>query len=126
MMPEYRGKIKILIGTQGRIPLRPSVPPFLYSAAALVLKVIRLQGVISLRSGVSGFAVSRKMCTIGRKIRAERRSTGLTLEQLAKKAGISLITLERIETGKNRPSVVLLSEIAQHLGKSIHSSFAKR
>jgi hypothetical protein len=92
-MPEYWEKIKILIGTQGRIPLKPSVPLFLYSAAAHALKLIWLQGVISLKSGESGFAMSRKMCTIGRKIRAERKSSGLTLEQLAKKAGISLITL---------------------------------
>jgi transcriptional regulator with XRE-family HTH domain len=66
------------------------------------------------------------MDTIGKKIRAERKSSGLTLEQLASKVGISLITLQRIETGKNSPSVVLLSEIAQHLGKSIHSFFEER
>jgi len=58
---------------------------------------------------------------IGTKIRIERKQIGLTLEKFAKKLGISAITLQRIETGKSSPSVVLLSEIAQHLKKSIHS-----
>lgn len=63
---------------------------------------------------------------IGKKIREERKKNGLTLEQLAKKVGISPITLQRIETGKSSPSVVLLSEIAQHLNKSIHSFLDER
>ncbi len=63
---------------------------------------------------------------IGTKIRIERKKSGLTLGQLAKKLSISLITLQRIETGKSSPSVVLLSEIAQHLKKSIHSFFDER
>jgi transcriptional regulator with XRE-family HTH domain len=67
-----------------------------------------------------------KMEKIGTKIRAERRKNGLTLEHLAKKLGISPITLQRIETGKSSPSVVLLSEIAQQLNKSIHSFFEER
>jgi transcriptional regulator with XRE-family HTH domain len=66
------------------------------------------------------------MDKIGTKIRAERRKSGLTLKRLAKKVGISLITLQRIETGKSSPSVVLLSEIAQHLNKSIHSFFEEK
>jgi len=63
---------------------------------------------------------------IGTKIRIARRKNRLTLEQLAKKVGISSITLQRIETGKSSPSVVLLSEIAHHLNKSIHSFFEER
>lgn len=58
---------------------------------------------------------------LGRKIRIERRKNGLTLEQLARKVGISPITLQRIETGKTSPSVALLSEIAQNLKKTISS-----
>lgn len=63
---------------------------------------------------------------IGTKIRIERKKSGLTLHQLAKKVGISPITLQRIETGKSSPSVVLLSEIAQQLNKPIHSFFEER
>jgi transcriptional regulator with XRE-family HTH domain len=58
---------------------------------------------------------------IGPKIRIERKKMGLSLEQLAHKVNISPMTLQRIETGKSSPSVVLLSEIASHLNKSIHS-----
>jgi len=63
------------------------------------------------------------MKEIGTKIRIERKKNGLTLEQLAKRVGISPITLQRIETGKSSPSVVLLSEIAQTLNKPIASFF---
>jgi transcriptional regulator with XRE-family HTH domain len=58
---------------------------------------------------------------IGTKIRLERKKTGLTLHEMAKKIGISPITLHRIETGKSSPSVALLSEIANNLDKSIVS-----
>jgi transcriptional regulator with XRE-family HTH domain len=58
---------------------------------------------------------------VGPKIRIERRKMGLSLEQLAHQVKISPMTLQRIETGKSSPSVVLLAEIANHLKKSIHS-----
>ena len=60
---------------------------------------------------------------IGTKIRIERKRNGLTLEQLARRVGISPITLQRIETGKSSPSVVLLSEIANAVDKPIFSFF---
>jgi transcriptional regulator with XRE-family HTH domain len=63
---------------------------------------------------------------IGTKIRIERKKSGLTLGQLAKRVGISLITLQRIEKGKSSPSVILLSEIAQCLNKPIFSFFEDR
>jgi transcriptional regulator with XRE-family HTH domain len=58
---------------------------------------------------------------IGTKTRAERQKSGFTLRELAKRLGISLITLQRIETGKSSPSVALLSEIAHQLNRSILS-----
>lgn len=61
------------------------------------------------------------MKRIGIKIRTERKKNGLTLKQLSEKVGISPITLQRIETGKTSPSVVLLSEIAQALDRPIFS-----
>lgn len=63
---------------------------------------------------------------IGTKIRSERKNLGLTLHQLAQKVGISPITLQRIETGKSSPSVVLLSDIAHQLQKSIHAFIEER
>lgn len=46
---------------------------------------------------------------------------GLTLKQMARKVGVSAMTLQRIETGKSSPSLGLLSEIANTLNKSIYS-----
>jgi len=58
---------------------------------------------------------------VAHRIRAERKRLGLTLEELARKVGISPLTLQRIETGKSSPSVALLSEIAHNLNRSIVS-----
>ena len=61
------------------------------------------------------------MNSMAHRVRAERKRQGLTLGELAKKVGVSLLTLQRIETGKSSPSVALLSQIARHLNKSIVS-----
>jgi transcriptional regulator with XRE-family HTH domain len=61
------------------------------------------------------------MVSVGNEIRIERKKAGLTLQQMARKVGISPMTLQRIETGKSSPSLVLLSEIASTLNKSIYS-----
>jgi transcriptional regulator with XRE-family HTH domain len=52
---------------------------------------------------------------VGNKVREIRKRAGLTMQQLANAIGVSLLTVQRIETGKVSPSVVLLSEIAYHL-----------
>lgn len=52
---------------------------------------------------------------IGLKIRSERKDRGLTLKELAEKAGMSTMTLQRIETGKTSPSVSVLSKISSQL-----------
>jgi transcriptional regulator with XRE-family HTH domain len=67
-----------------------------------------------------------KVGEIGTKIRVERKKNGFTLEQLARKVGISAITLQRIETGKSSPSVVLLCEIADAVNKPIFSFFEQK
>ena len=58
---------------------------------------------------------------IGSKIRIERKRLGLSLEALARKVGISKMTLHRIETGTTSPSVITLTEISFHLKKPIES-----
>lgn len=58
---------------------------------------------------------------IGAKIRNERNRLGLSLEALARKVGISKMTLHRIETGMTSPSVITLTEISFHLKKPIES-----
>ncbi|MBW1736148.1 MAG: helix-turn-helix domain-containing protein [Deltaproteobacteria bacterium] len=58
---------------------------------------------------------------LGEKIRAERNRAKMTLDQLAKKVGISKMTLQRIETGKTSPSIAVLGDIAQALQKPLSS-----
>jgi transcriptional regulator with XRE-family HTH domain len=58
---------------------------------------------------------------MGTKIRNERNRLGLSLEALARKVGISKMTLHRIETGMTSPSVITLTEISYHLKKPIES-----
>jgi transcriptional regulator with XRE-family HTH domain len=56
---------------------------------------------------------------VGDKIRNERLRQGLSIEALAKKVGISKMTLHRIEKSTSSPSIVLLSDIAFHLKQPI-------
>ena len=52
---------------------------------------------------------------LGQRIRNERKMMNMTLEQLAKKVGISKMTLHRIETGKTSPSIAILGDLAEAL-----------
>jgi transcriptional regulator with XRE-family HTH domain len=58
---------------------------------------------------------------IGAKIRSERNRLGLSLEALARKVGISKMTLHRIETGTTSPSVITLTEVSFHLKQPVES-----
>jgi transcriptional regulator with XRE-family HTH domain len=58
---------------------------------------------------------------IGARIRSERNRLGLSLEALAKKVGISKMTLQRIETGSTSPSVIILTDISFHLKQPIEA-----
>ncbi|HOO50671.1 MAG TPA: helix-turn-helix domain-containing protein [Alphaproteobacteria bacterium] len=58
---------------------------------------------------------------VGKKIRELRKSTGLSMKGLAEKVGVSLLTIQRIETDKISPSVALLSDIAYHLNYPLTS-----
>ena len=62
---------------------------------------------------------------LGNRIRQARKRSGLTMNQLAELAGVSYLTIYRIETGKVSPSVSLLTEIAHHLNEPITKFFEK-
>jgi len=49
---------------------------------------------------------------IGKKIREVRTELGFSIRELAEKVGISYLTMQRIETDKLSPSVVLLAQIS--------------
>jgi transcriptional regulator with XRE-family HTH domain len=62
---------------------------------------------------------------IGNKIRSVRKALNLTIKQLAEKANLSYLTLQKIETDKVSPSVVTLARIADCLDSPI-SLFLER
>ena len=60
----------------------------------------------------------------GNRIRLLRGDRGLTQEQLAERAGISVDFLSLIERGKNSPSFDNLDDIAGALGVSVAELFS--
>jgi transcriptional regulator with XRE-family HTH domain len=56
---------------------------------------------------------------LGQKIRVERKAKGWTLKELSNRVGISVMTLQRIETNQVSPSVALLLDIARCLDQPI-------
>lgn len=59
--------------------------------------------------------------SLGARIRGERTRLGLSLEALARRVGISKMTLQRIETGATSPSIITLTEISYHLKQPVES-----
>ena len=56
---------------------------------------------------------------LGRRIRAERQRRGLSLAELAGRAGVSRSMLSDVERGAKAPTVLVLDRIATGLGTSI-------
>ncbi|MEO8924538.1 MAG: XRE family transcriptional regulator [Caldimonas sp.] len=61
---------------------------------------------------------------LGRRLRRRRLAAGLTLEQLASKAGFGKGYLSRIENGKKMPPIATLSRLADVLGTEAASLLA--
>lgn len=53
---------------------------------------------------------------VGARLRAARQAKGLTLEDVAARAGMSTSTLSRLESGKRQASLALLVPITRQLG----------
>ncbi len=60
----------------------------------------------------------------GARVRSLRSASGLTQEQLAERAGISVDFLSLVERGKNSPSFENLDDLADALGVSVSSLFS--
>lgn len=56
---------------------------------------------------------------VGARLRAARQARGLTLEDLAGSAGMSVSTLSRLESGKRQASLELLLPLTRRLGLRI-------
>src|SRR5436309_13635375 len=63
---------------------------------------------------------------VGRRIRAHREESQLSLRELARRLNISPSALSQIETGKSRPSVSTLYAIVSELGISLDELFGGR
>jgi len=62
---------------------------------------------------------------VGKRVREIRKNAVLSMKALAEKVGVSILTIQRIETGKVSPSVALLSDIAYHLNYPLASLVAE-
>ncbi|MGZ4334693.1 MAG: helix-turn-helix domain-containing protein [Gaiellaceae bacterium] len=60
---------------------------------------------------------------VGRRIRAHREETNLSLRELARRLGISPSSMSQIETGKSRPSVSTLYAVIDELGLAVDALF---
>jgi transcriptional regulator with XRE-family HTH domain len=59
------------------------------------------------------------LAQLGPRLRATRRARGLTLDELATRAGMSASTLSRLESGKRQATLELLVPLTRHLGVRI-------
>ena len=62
---------------------------------------------------------AREVVVVGREIARQRRRQGWTQSDLADKAGISRVTLTRIERGQHAPRMSTLLALLGHLGMRV-------
>lgn len=62
---------------------------------------------------------------IGRNIKSARAQQGLTQGELAEALGVETVTMSRIETGAQQPSISRLQQIAGVLGTSLAALVAE-
>ncbi|MCE7004373.1 XRE family transcriptional regulator [Kibdelosporangium philippinense] len=60
---------------------------------------------------------------IGSRLRKARTDVGISVRELARKAGVSASLVSQIETGKARPSVATLYALVQHLNLRVDELF---
>ena len=58
-------------------------------------------------------------------LRAWRDRRGLSLHELADRAGVSYVTIARIESGRMSPTVTTLEKLAQALGITVRDLFPR-
>lgn len=66
------------------------------------------------------------LTTIAENLRDERARCGLTLEQLAQRADLSIAHLSRLESGDRQPSVAALIALSRALGVSMSTLLGER
>jgi len=67
---------------------------------------------------------TRKLSTIAKNIRQQRKKLGFSQDKLSKLAGVAYNTIVKIESGENpNPTIDTLERIAKALGVSIEKLF---
>lgn len=61
-----------------------------------------------------------KKMTVGEKIRARRKYLGMSQESLADKAGVSALTVVRVENGRYEPRIETLRNLSEALSVPIN------
>ena len=59
---------------------------------------------------------ARRVVSIGSRVATTRRAAGMTQQELAVAAGLSVTTVSKLERGQHEPSVRVLVEIGRALG----------
>lgn len=67
--------------------------------------------------------ITKKDEQLGKNIQKLRKQAGLTQEQLAEKAGVSLPYIGYIETGQKKPSLKVINKIAESLKVKVKDLF---
>gem|GEM_PF-335495 len=105
--------------------------------AAVVIRVVTYVAEISVcwtfsRRKQKGMIMTRKArapdavdAAVGKKIRARRKSLGMTLSDLAQQVGITFQQFQKYETGKNRIGASNLSKVADILKLPISYFFSE-
>ncbi|WP_371811890.1 MULTISPECIES: helix-turn-helix domain-containing protein [Micrococcaceae] len=70
--------------------------------------------------------VNEQLSQVGPRLRAARQRLNWTLEELAERAGMSVSTLSRLESGKRQSSLELLLPLTRQLGISIDELVRER
>jgi quercetin dioxygenase-like cupin family protein/DNA-binding XRE family transcriptional regulator len=70
--------------------------------------------------------LNEALSTIAESLREERTRAGLTLEQLAQRAELSIAHLSRLESGDRQPSVAALIALSRALGVSMSTLLGER
>ena len=69
---------------------------------------------------------SNMRASLARKLIRDRVAAGLSQRELARRAGVRVETLCRIETGKHTPNVATIDKLDRALTQAVKSSTGKR
>lgn len=79
---------------------------------------------IALQKAIFVTYPSQKTMNVSERIKAIRKTKGLSQQEVAEKIGIDRAQYSRVETGKSEPTITSLTKIAQALEVSVIDFFS--